>query len=225
MGGVGGGVGKCAGVGVGKGRCVGSGEVWESVWGEWGSVLGWVARGFATWKIRHTTNVIENLSVTVGQTFATVPMWKIRHTTVIDWGGGLGRESWGFGVGGGVEVGGSGLGGSQFSPTPQPNPPTSTPLTPTLLTQPITVVWQIFRIGTVANVCPTLTLKFSVTFVCLTRCVANLLCGESSGNRCGVGGGQGSCGKRYGGCRGRCREMCWGVGGGKERCVGSGEVW
>ena len=40
--------------------------------------------------------------------------------------------------------------------------------------------------------------------------------------RWGVGGGQGSCGKRYGE---RCREMCWGVGGGKERCVGSGEVW
>ena len=30
----------------------------------------------------------------------------------------------------------------------------------------------------------------------------------------GVGGGEGSC-----------REVCWGVGGGKERCVGSGEVW
>ena len=43
--------------------------------------------------------------------------------------------------------------------------------------------------------------------------------------RWGVGGGQGSCGKRYGGCGGRCREMCWGVGGGEERCVGSGEVW
>ena len=28
----------------------------------------------------------------------------------------------------------------------------------------------------------------------------------------GVGGGQGSCGKRYGGWGGRCREMCWGVG-------------
>ena len=38
----------------------------------------------------------------------------------------------------------------------------------------------------------------------------------------GVGGGQGSCGKR---CGGRCRKMCWVVGGGKERCVGSGEVW
>ena len=27
------------GVGGDKERCVGSGEVWESVWGEWGSVL------------------------------------------------------------------------------------------------------------------------------------------------------------------------------------------
>ena len=27
---------------------------------------------------------------------------------------------------------------------------------------------------------------------------------------------------RYGG---RCREVCWGAGGGKKRCVGSGEVW
>ena len=34
-GGVGGDVGKC--VGGGKERCVG--RVWESVWGEWGSVL------------------------------------------------------------------------------------------------------------------------------------------------------------------------------------------
>ena len=33
----------------------------------------------------------------------------------------------------------------------------------------------------------------------------------------GVGGGQGSCGKRYG--------QMGSVGGGKERCVGSGEVW
>ena len=41
MGDVGGGVGKCVGVWAvrgGKERCVGSGEVWESVWGEWGSV-------------------------------------------------------------------------------------------------------------------------------------------------------------------------------------------
>ena len=45
----------------------------------------------------------------------------------------------------------------------------------------------------------------------------------------GVGGGQGSCGKRYGGCGGRCREMCWGVGGGKGKMCGEwrsvGRVW
>ena len=64
-------------------------------------VLGPVARRFATRKIRHKEDlphnkyVTENLIITVGQTFATVQMWKIRHTTVIDWGGGLGRESWG----------------------------------------------------------------------------------------------------------------------------------
>ena len=74
-----------------------------------------VARGFATWKIchrrfatkkiRHTTNVTENLSVSVGQTFATVPMWKIRHTTVIGWGRG-GGGGWVGRVGvKGVEVG------------------------------------------------------------------------------------------------------------------------
>ena len=38
MGDVGGDVGKCVGVwGGGKERC--EGRVWESVWGEWGSVL------------------------------------------------------------------------------------------------------------------------------------------------------------------------------------------
>ena len=55
-------------------------------------------RRFATQGVRHTiTNVTENLSVSVGQTFATVPMRKIRHTTVIGWGRGgrLGREGWG----------------------------------------------------------------------------------------------------------------------------------
>ena len=57
---------------------------------------------------------------------------------------------------------------------PNPNPPNPTPPRP----QPITIVWLIFHIGTVANVCPMLTLKFSVTFVRLTRCMANL-CGES----------------------------------------------
>ena len=44
--GVGGGQGSCGnrcremcwGVGGGKERCVGSGEVWESVWSEWGGV-------------------------------------------------------------------------------------------------------------------------------------------------------------------------------------------
>ena len=44
-----------------------------------------------------------------------------------------------------------------------------------------------------------------------------------SGEVCwGVGGGEGSCGKRYrecGGDVGKC------VGMSKERCVGSGEVW
>ena len=58
-----------------------------------------VARGLATWQIRHRryatqqvrhTNVTENLSVSVGQTFATVLMWKIHHTTVIGWGWGGG---------------------------------------------------------------------------------------------------------------------------------------
>ena len=33
----------------------------------------------------------------------------------------------------------------------------------------------------------------------------------------GVEGGEGNCGKRYGG-------RCWGVGGGKERCMGRGVV-
>ena len=33
-----------------------------------------------------------------------------------------------------------------------------------------------------------------------------------SGEVCwGVGGYQGSCEKRYGGCEGRCREVCWEV--------------
>ena len=42
----------------------------------------------------------------------------------------------------------------------------------------------------------------------------------------GVGGGQGSCGKRYGGVGGDVGK-CVGVWGRyrKERCVGSGEVW
>ena len=49
----------------------------------------------------------ENLSVSVGQTFATVPMWKIRHTMVIGWG----RGGWVGRVGvRGVEVEGLGRG-------------------------------------------------------------------------------------------------------------------
>ena len=40
-----------------------------------------------------------------------------------------------------------------------------------------------------------------------------------------VGGGQGSCGKRYGGCGGEMLGNVMGCGVGKERCVGSGEVW
>ena len=74
-------------------------------------------------KIRHTTNVTENFSVSIGQTFATVPMRKIRHTTMIDWGwvgrvGVRGVRSGGVGAGGvevtggvrlGVWVGGLGL--------------------------------------------------------------------------------------------------------------------
>ena len=61
-------------------------------------------RRFATQRVRHT-NVTENLSI--GQTFATVPMWKIRHTTMIGWVRGVG-----LGVGGvrGVGIGGLELG-------------------------------------------------------------------------------------------------------------------
>ena len=38
----------------------------------------------------------------------------------------------------------------------------------------------------------------------------------------GVGKGEGRGGKRYGG---RCREVCWGVGMSKERCVARESVW
>ena len=44
-------------------------------------------RRFATQRVRHT-NVTENLRVSVGQTFATVPMWTIRHAMMIGWGRG-----------------------------------------------------------------------------------------------------------------------------------------
>ena len=132
-------------------------------------------RRFATQRVRHT-NVTENLSVSVRPTFATVPMRKIRHTMVIGWGWvgrvgvrGLGSKGWG-------ELGIPQPRSPDLTPPtstlPDPNPPTpstptpptSTPLTPTQ-PQSITVVWRIFHIGAVANVCPTVTLKFSVTFV------------------------------------------------------------
>ena len=155
---------------------------------------------FATKKIRHTTgkntNVTKNLSVTVGQTFATVPMRKIRHTTMIGWGW-VGRVR-------GVEVEGVGVGENKEPPNPDPrpqppdpnsinpkppdfNPPTSTPLTPTpptLPTQPLTPIYH----RCVANLphrhcCKRLSDSYAQILRhirILTRCVANLLCGESS---------------------------------------------
>ena len=155
-------------------------------------------RRFATQRVRHT-NVTENLSVTAGQTFATVPMRKIRHTTVIGWGwvGRVGVSGVEVG-GGGVRLGGRGLeswgrGGWGELGTLQPRSPDLTPPTSTprpQLHQPkppdfnphnpnpspnspdppphpnlSPLCGRIFRIGTVANVCPTVTLKFSVTFV------------------------------------------------------------
>ena len=74
---------------------------------------------------------------------------KIRHAAVESggWGrGGLGSRGFGVGV------------RSVVQPKPQPPRP-----------QPIAVVGRIFHIGTVANVCPTLTLKFSVTFLCRVK--------------------------------------------------------
>ena len=67
----------------------------------------------------------ENLSVSVGQTFATVPMRKICHTTVIGWGRGgwvervgvRGLKSGGWARVGGVGVGGVGRIGSLDPPT------------------------------------------------------------------------------------------------------------
>ena len=93
--------------------------------------------------------------------------------------GGLRSGAWARGVGVrgiGSKVGPGGLGwrvpNPPQTPNPQPQPQPSRPNSPP---QPFTVVWRIFHIGAVANVCPTLTLKFSVTFVCLTHCVSNLL--------------------------------------------------
>ena len=70
-------------------------------------------RRFASQQVRHT-NVTENLSVSVGQTFATVPMRKIRHTTMIGW-----VESGGLGLGG---LGSWGQGGWGELGTPNPDP-------------------------------------------------------------------------------------------------------
>ena len=83
-------------------------------------------RRFATQRVRHT-NVTENLSVTIGQTFATVPMRKIRHTTVIGWGW-VGR----VGIRGVGELGSGGLGriGNPPTPIPQPNTPDLNPFDP-----------------------------------------------------------------------------------------------
>ena len=76
--------------------------------------------------------MIENLSLSVGPTFATVPTWKIRHTTVIGWGRGVwvGRVGW-LGVGG-VGFGGLGRVGNPPTPIPRPQPfnPNSTNPTP-----------------------------------------------------------------------------------------------
>ena len=86
-------------------------------------------RRFATQRVRHT-NVTENLSASVGQTLATVPMQKIQQTTVIGWGwvgrvgvrgvevGGVGlRGGWGVGIGG---LGSGELGRIGNPPTPIP---------------------------------------------------------------------------------------------------------
>ena len=69
------------------------------------------------------------------------------------------------------------------TPTPRPNPPDPTPST-----QPITVVWRIFHIGTVANICCTYAqvlghIRCVANLLCGESSVANLLCGESSGHR------------------------------------------
>ena len=85
-------------------------------------------RRFATKRVRHT-NVTENLSVSDGQTFATVPMRKIRHTTVIGWGwvgrvGVRGDEVGGVGLGGGGRLGSWGRGVGENWEPPNPNTPT-----------------------------------------------------------------------------------------------------
>ena len=155
-------------------------------------------------KIRHTTNVTENLSVSVGQTFATVPMWKIRHTTVIGWGrggwvgrvgvGGLWSGGWGRGLRSGELGQGIGVGGFPTLPNPpdpnSPNPPdptfpTSTLLTPTVSTQPPLPTPTYHRC--VANLphrhcCKRLSDACAQILAHIR--MSHLLCGESSGKRC-----------------------------------------
>ena len=114
---------------------------------------------------------------------------KIRHKEDSPhWG------SWGWGV----RVGGlgDGFGGGWGRGAESLNPPTlpSPPQPPGPPPRPITVVWRIFHIGTVANVCPTLTRlrSNSRSHLCLTRCVANLLCGKSSVANLPCGGSSGN---------------------------------
>ena len=188
-----------------------------------------VARGFATWKIRHRRFATKKICHTTGETYACDREFERKRRTNVcnsvdvedsphnddrlGSGGlgleglrsgrlsrGLGREGWGsrgFGVGGLGRVGKLGTSQPQSldltpptstppTPTPRPqipNPNSTDPNPPPTRPQPITVVWRIFYIGTVAKVCPMLTLKFSVTFVVWRIFfVANLPCGESSGN-------------------------------------------
>ena len=89
-------------------------------------------RRFATRRVRHT-NVTENLSVSVGQTFATVPMRKIRHAMVIGWGWVKRVGVRGVEVGGRLGWGGLGRIGNR---TPQPRSPHLTPPTSTPRPQP-----------------------------------------------------------------------------------------
>ena len=140
----------------------------------------------------------KNLSVSVGQAFATVPMWKIRYTMVIGWGRegwvrvkgveveglgqGVGPGSWAEGLGSGELGWGLGVGNpdpdqpqSSYPPA-QPNYPTSTPLTPALPTPTYH--------RCVANLphwhcCKHLSDAYA-QILSHIRCVANLLCGESS---------------------------------------------
>ena len=50
-------------------------------------------------------------------------------------------------------------------------------------------------------------------------------CGRVHGVSGEVYWGVGELWQEVWGCGGRCREVCWGVGMSKERCVGNGEVW